>query len=120
MRISDWSSDVCSSDLIADGQQIAIGGGVESISLVQTPEIRIGMDEELLAMHPTAYIQMIDTAEVVAKRYGIGREAQDEYAPLSQRRTAAAQAAGTFGEELIPELGRGSCRERGGWYVEIQ
>src|SRR3546814_14459315 len=60
------------------------------------------MDEELLAMHPTAYIQMIDTAEVVAKRYGIGREAQDEYALLSQRRTAAAQAAGKFDDEIIP------------------
>src|SRR3546814_21109439 len=117
MRISDWSSDVCSSDLIADGQQIAIGGGVESITLVQTPEIRIGMDEELLAMHPTAYIQMIDTAEVVAKRYGIGREAQDEYALLSQRRPAAAQAAGKFarpGERRVGRECARTCRHRWG------
>jgi acetyl-CoA acetyltransferase family protein len=82
--------------------RIAVAGGAESISLVQTAELRIGQDPELTALWPTAYMPMLDTAEVVAKRYGISREAQDEYAARSQARTASAQAAGRFDAEIVP------------------
>ncbi len=88
--------------IICDGQQIAIGGGVESISMVQTAEMRVAPDPTVLKNHPNAYIQMIDTAEIVAKKYGISREAQDEYAAQSQARTFAAQQAGKFDEEIVP------------------
>ncbi len=88
--------------VVLDGMDVAIGGGVESISMVQTQELRMKADEELLAMHPKAYISMIETAEIVSERYGISREAQDEYALQSQQRTAAAQAAGAFDQEIVP------------------
>jgi len=88
--------------IIVDNQTIAIGGGVESISMVQTPEIRVTPDPNVLKKHPQAYIQMIDTAEVVANRYGISRERMDEYALISQQRTHAAQQAGKFDDEIVP------------------
>jgi len=88
--------------VIVDRMDICVAGGVESISMVQTPEMRLGPDMELLAMHPTVYMPMIDTAEIVAKRYGISREACDEYALKSQQRTAAAQAEGRLSAEIIP------------------
>jgi acetyl-CoA C-acetyltransferase len=88
--------------VIVDRMDVIVAGGVESISLVQTPEMRLGPDMELLAMHKDVYMPMIDTAEVVAKRYGIGREACDEYALQSQKRTAAAQAEGRLSAEIIP------------------
>ncbi|WP_448663638.1 acetyl-CoA C-acyltransferase [Sphingomonas sp. CJ20] len=89
-------------EIITDNMDIAIGGGVESISLVQTPQMRIGADPELLAMHPDIYMPMLQTAEVVAERYGIGRDRTDTYALQSQQRTAAAQAAGKFDAEIVP------------------
>ena len=70
--------------------------------MVQTPEMRLGPDMELLAMHKNVYMPMIDTAEIVAGRYGISREAADAYALESQRRTAAAQAEGRFDAEIVP------------------
>ena len=88
--------------IIVDNQQIAIGGGVESISMVQTPEMRYGPDPKVIANHPNAYIQMIDTAEIVAKKYGVSREAMDEYGLQSQQRTHAAQEAGAFNDEIVP------------------
>jgi len=88
--------------VIVDRMDVCVAGGVESISMVQTPEMRLGPDMELLAMHPTVYMPMIDTAEVVAKRYGIGREACDAYALQSQQRTAAAQAEGRLAAEIVP------------------
>jgi len=88
--------------IIVDRMDVVLAGGVESISLVQTGELRIDVDPELLAMHDDAYMPMIDTAEVVTKRYGIARDRQDAYALQSQQRTAAAQAAGRFGKEIIP------------------
>ena len=87
--------------IICDGMDITIGGGVESISLVQTPEMRVAPDRELIAMHENIYMPMLQTAEVVAARYGISRDAQDEYGYQSQMRTAAAQAAGKFDDEII-------------------
>ncbi|MDT9598089.1 acetyl-CoA C-acyltransferase [Sphingosinicella rhizophila] len=88
--------------VIVDRMDMCVAGGVESISLVQTPEMRLAPDPELLAMHKDIHMPMIQTAEVVAKRYSISRERQDEYALKSQQRTAAAQAAGKFDEEVIP------------------
>ncbi|MCR5858567.1 acetyl-CoA C-acyltransferase [Mesorhizobium sp. J428] len=103
------SSGIQSMSLLAnairnDGVKIGIAGGLESISLVQNEHqntFRL-KDEKLLSLHPAAYMPMIDTAEVVAKRYGISRERQDEYALESQKRTAAAREAGRFATEIAP------------------
>ena len=91
-----------------DGVTIGIAGGLESISLVQNDhQNRYKLiDENLLKLHKDAYMPMIDTAEVVAKRYGISRERQDEYALESQRRTAAAREAGRFAKEIAPMKAR--------------
>ncbi|MDB5711354.1 MAG: acetyl-CoA C-acyltransferase [Sphingomonas bacterium] len=88
--------------IITDNMDITIGGGVESISLVQTPKMNVAPDPELVAMHKDIYMPMLGTAEVVAKRYGISRDAMDEYALQSQQRTAAAQAAGYYDKEIVP------------------
>ena len=88
--------------VIVDGMDVTIGGGVDSISLVQTPKMNVAPDPELVAMHKDIYMPMLQTAEIVAKRYGIGRDAQDEYGYQSQMRTAAAQAAGKFDDEIVP------------------
>ncbi len=93
---------IAAKEIITDGMTIAVGGGVESISMVQNEKFRIEPDPSLIAMHEDAYMPMIDTAEVVAKRYGISRAVQDEYALQSQQRTAAAQAAGRFDDEIVP------------------
>ncbi len=92
--------------VIVDGMDITVGGGVDSISLVQTEKFRVERDPELMDMHPAIHMPMIDTAETVAKRYGISREAQDAYALQSQQRTAAAQAAGRFDAEIVPLTSR--------------
>ncbi len=81
---------------------VVVAGGSESISTVQTKDMRMGFDPELIAMHPATYMPMLQTAEVVAKRYGIKRDAMDEYSFQSQQRTAAAQAAGRFDAEIVP------------------
>jgi len=90
--------------VIFDLQKVAVGGGLESISLVQNQYMNLyrGKDEELLKLSPHIYMSMLETAEVVARRYGISRDAQDEYALQSQQRTAAAQAAGKFDDEIVP------------------
>lgn len=90
--------------IIHDGQQIAVGGGLESISLVQNEHMNINrmVDEDLLAQHPAIYMSMLDTAEVVAERYKIGRDAMDEYGLQSQQRVAEAYAAGKYDDELVP------------------
>jgi acetyl-CoA C-acetyltransferase len=88
--------------IIIDRMNVCVAGGVESISMVQTPELRTTPDPELVATIPQAYMPMLQTAEVVAKRYAIDRARQDEYALRSQQRTAAAQAAGAFDDEIIP------------------
>ena len=82
---------------------IAVAGGVESISLVQNEHMNgyRAADPKLVAQEPAIYMAMIETAEIVADRYGIGRAAQDEYALQSQRRTAEAQRAGRFDAELM-------------------
>jgi acetyl-CoA C-acetyltransferase/acetyl-CoA acyltransferase len=88
--------------IVVDRMDVVAAGGQESISLVQTPEYRMAFDRELIALHNATYMPMLQTAEVVSTRYGIAREAQDEYALQSQQRTAAAQAAGRFGDEIVP------------------
>jgi acetyl-CoA acetyltransferase family protein len=88
--------------IIVDNMDIVVGGGQDSISMVQTPEMRVAPDRSLIALHKDVYMPMLGTAEVVAKRYGITREAQDEYALQSQQRTAAAQAEGRLDAEIVP------------------
>jgi len=88
--------------VIVDRMDVCVAGGVESISMVQTAEMRLGGDPELVAMHKDVYMPMIGTAEVVGRRYNIGRDRQDAYALQSQQRTAAAQAAGKFDDEIVP------------------
>src|SRR5204863_7922653 len=91
-------------EIIDDGMQIAIGGGVESVSFVQGDKMvrTRGDDPDLMARIPALYMTMIETAEIVAERYKVSREAQDEYALRSQQRTAAAQQAGRFDDEIVP------------------
>ncbi len=81
--------------IIDDGMTTVVGGGLESVSLVQNEHMNIHrmVDEELMAMHPNIHMPMLQTAEVVADRYGISRDAMDEYGLQSQQRTAAAYAA---------------------------
>jgi len=86
-----------------DGVDVMVAGGVESISM---PNPGFGgvenFDPELTRLHPAIFMPMIQTADIVAQRYGISREVQDEYALLSQQRMAAAQAAGKFADEIVP------------------
>ncbi|MGQ3041265.1 MAG: acetyl-CoA C-acyltransferase [Brevundimonas sp.] len=90
--------------VIFDLQKVAVGGGLESISLVQNQHMNLYRmkDEELLKLSPHIYMSMLETAEVVSKRYGISRDRQDEYALQSQQRTAQAQAEGRFDAEIVP------------------
>jgi acetyl-CoA C-acetyltransferase len=90
--------------VITDGMDVAIGGGVESISLVQNDKMnRFRMADPWIKAHkPALYMSMLETAEMVARRYGVTREEQDAYALQSQQRTAAAQAAGKFDDEIVP------------------
>jgi acetyl-CoA C-acetyltransferase len=90
--------------IIIDGVDIMAAGGQESISLVQNEHMNMyrADDPALIAMHENVYMAMLDTAEVVSRRYGISREAQDEYGLQSQQRTAAAQEAGKFDDEIVP------------------
>ena len=90
--------------IMTDGTDVAVGSGVESISLVQMGGINLShyTEEHLLKVKPALWMSMIETAEIVAERYGISRERQDAYALESQKRTAAAQAAGKFNDEIVP------------------
>ncbi|GAA4394834.1 MULTISPECIES: acetyl-CoA C-acyltransferase [Brevibacterium] len=90
--------------IVHDGMDIAVGGGVESISLVQNDKQNTfrAKDPWLVENLPEIYLPMLNTAEIVAERYGVSREAQDEYALSSQQRTAAAQEAGRFDAEIVP------------------
>ncbi|MFT6274665.1 MAG: acetyl-CoA C-acetyltransferase [Halioglobus sp.] len=103
----------CSSGLMAvataakqvmyDGMDVVVGGGLESISLVQNEHMNLHrmVDEELMAIEPNIFMPMLQTAEVVADRYNVSREAMDEYGAQSQARTAAAYDAGKFDDELV-------------------
>src|SRR5215212_9785701 len=101
-------------EIIDDGMQIAIGGGVESVSFVQGDKMvrTRGDDPELMRRMPSLYMTMIETAEIVADRYDVSREAQDEYALRSQQRTAAAQQAGRFDDEIAPMPSRMAVQDK--------
>lgn len=90
--------------IIDDGMSCVVGGGLESISLVQNENMNIHrmVDEQLMAMHPNIHMPMLQTAEVVADRYNVSRDAMDEYGLQSQQRTAAAYEAGKYDDELVP------------------
>ena len=90
--------------IVNEGVPIAVGGGVESVSLVYNDHYNTyrSMDDELLELHPGVYDSMIKTAETVSARYDIDRATQDAYALQSQQRTAAAQDAGRFLDEIVP------------------
>ena len=89
--------------IMNDGTPVAVAGGLESISLVQFHMNQFHYRDEWLQEHmPDVYMPMIETADTVASRYGVTREAQDEYALESQRRTAAGQQAGRFADEIVP------------------
>jgi acetyl-CoA C-acetyltransferase len=90
--------------VIVDNMPIVVGGGIESISLVQNEHRNAyrATSPAVISRSEHAYMSMLDTAEVVAKRYNVSRDAQDEYAFQSQQRTAAAQQAGKFDDEIVP------------------
>jgi acetyl-CoA C-acetyltransferase len=90
--------------IVSDGMQVTIGAGVESISLVQNDKQNRfrAADPWLVKNLPQIYMTMIETAEIVAERYGVSREAQDQYSLQSQQRTAQAQAEGRYDAELAP------------------
>lgn len=94
---------VAANRVVMDGVPVAVGGGLESISLVRDSAMANEAKEDWLMAHkPEMWIPMIDTADIVAERYKVSREAQDEYALESQLRTAAAQQAGRFDDEIVP------------------
>ncbi|HEV8716492.1 MAG TPA: acetyl-CoA C-acyltransferase [Candidatus Binatia bacterium] len=97
------SVSMAAKQIVVDGMQTVVAGGLESISLVQNEHQNVYRKGDALALEraPALYMAMIDTAEVVSKRYKISREAQDEYSLQSQQRTAEAQRAGRFNDEII-------------------
>lgn len=99
MAISEAAKGIMCGEL-----DVAIGGGVESLSLTQNKHKNTyrARSEAVMEVAPAAYIPMIETAELVAERYGVSREAQDAYALQSQQRTAEAQNAGRFDDEIVP------------------
>ena len=90
-----------SKQVVFDRMDVVAAGGQESISLVQTKEMRVQPDRALMEMHNAIYMPMLQTAEIVGKRYNISRDACDEHALQSQQRTAAAPAAGKFDDEIV-------------------
>ncbi|RBP00869.1 acetyl-CoA C-acetyltransferase [Roseiarcus fermentans] len=95
---------IAAKEIVVDGMSVAVGGGLESISLVQNDKANSfrTQDPWLVAHRNDVYMSMLETAEIVAERYGISREAQDAFALQSQQRTVAAQAAGLFDAEIVP------------------
>lgn len=96
---------IAARQIVADGMEIVAAGGQDHISSVQTDYFKwtsSEADPNVIANAPGAYMPMLQTAEVVARRYGVSRVAQDAYAAESQRRTAEAQAAGRFDAEIVP------------------
>ncbi len=90
--------------VVCDNMNVVVAGGVESISLVQNEHMNLhrAADPRLMEKHPNIHMPMLQTAEIVAKRYDISREAQDEYSAQSQERTAAGQQSGKFDDEIVP------------------
>lgn len=99
MAIADGAKQI-----ICDGSSVVVAGGCESISLVQNDKMNMhkAVDPVVKAYRPAIYMPMLDTAEIVADRYNVSRETQDKYALMSQQRTAAAQEANLFADEIVP------------------
>jgi acetyl-CoA C-acetyltransferase len=95
---------IAAKEIVDDAMTVTVGGGVESISLVQNEHMnRFRAADPWLVEHvPQIYMSMLETAEIVAARYGVSRDAQDAYALQSQQRTAKGQAAGVFDDEIVP------------------
>jgi acetyl-CoA C-acetyltransferase len=95
---------IAAKQIISDAQSIAVAGGVESISLVQNDKMNQHRTQDawIVANRPALYMSMLETAELVATRYGVTREAQDLYGLQSQQRTAAAASRGAFDAEIVP------------------
>jgi acetyl-CoA C-acetyltransferase len=95
---------IAAKQILDDGMTITLGGGLDSISLVQNEHMNRfrAADPWLVAHLPQTYMTMLETAEIVADRYGVSREAQDAYALKSQQRTAKGQAEGVFADEIVP------------------
>ncbi len=102
--------------IIADEIDVAVAGGMETISMTLNkfaPAWR-NRSQAVIAADPYAYMAMIETAEIVAERYGVSREAQDAFAALSQQRAGAAQAAGKFNDEIVPITVEKSLKDKEG------
>lgn len=94
---------VAAGRIVSEGVPAVIAGGVENISRIRSRDDgETGLDSWILEHKPDLYMTMIETADIVAKRYGISREAQDAFSVESQRRTAAAQEAGRYRDEIVP------------------
>lgn len=95
---------IAAKQIIVDGMETVVAGGVESISLTQNKHKNSyrNRSEAVISQWPHMYMTMIETAEIVAKKYGVSREAQDEFSLASQLRTAAAHQAGRFDDEIVP------------------
>lgn len=98
------SISTAAKQIVEDQMSVVVAGGIESISLVQNQHMNISRvpDPRLVQKHPNVHMPMLQTAEVVAKRYKISREVQDVFSVESQTRTAAAQQAGKFDDEIVP------------------
>src|SRR3546814_13482522 len=124
MRISDWSSDVCSSDLVhfaaqgiaAGAYDIVIAAGVESMSRIPMGSARIGQDAfgpTLQARYTPGFVSQGVAAELIAQRWGVSRDEMDALSVESHRRAAATRAAGDFAAEIVPvPTGTGEFRDR--------
>lgn len=110
------SIGVAANGILSGDMRIAIAGGVESLSLTQTKHKNSyrAQSEAVRAVMPSAYIPMIETAELVSRRYNVSRAAQDEYALQSQQRTAQAQRDGLFADEIVPLSVRKLCFDKEG------
>jgi acetyl-CoA C-acetyltransferase len=116
------SVSMAAKQIIADGMSVVVAGGLESISLVQNEHMnqhRAG-DAIVLERKPAIYMPMIQTAEVVSKRYDISREVQDAFSLQSEQRTAAAQQEGRIGDELVSCTVKKSVRNRETGEVSIE
>jgi acetyl-CoA C-acetyltransferase len=113
---------VAARSVVFDGVNIAVAGGVESISLVQNEHMNTfhAIDDELMAMKPEIYMSMLETAEVVAERYRISRERQDEYSLECQRRTASALQGLRFSDEIVPISTRMAVVDKATKQVSLQ
>jgi len=111
-----------SKQIVMDGMDVCVAGGIDSISLVQNRQMNVSRvpDPRLIRMHPDTHMPMLQTAEVVANRYGISRDACDEYALQSQQRTAAAMKAGAFDDEIMPITAEKTVKDRATGEISLE